>query len=257
MSNARLAELTQKLTESTTAVRQAYTSLLLAIVDMLSTDIAHEAGYSRLSMLIADTARITPRHAARLIKHADAIAEVMTPTGHVTPARLPVLRAALLDGVLDIEQVDVILRVMNKIPTSTSSDTVDLAEKHLVDLAREAPVSVVAKHGEALLARIDADGDQPQDAELAEPKNAFRYRRDQAGWMHFTGTIEPESAEELDAMLGALAKPDGPSDERPVVQRLGDAICDVVHHAIDVPELPVRGGEKPHLNATMNYHRPG
>src|SRR5882757_3978564 len=163
MSNARLAELTQKLTESTTAVRQAYTSLLLVIVEMLSTGIAHEAGYSRLSMLIADTARITPRHAARVIKHAEAIAEVMTPTGHVTPARLPVLRAALLDGVLDIEQVDVILRVMNKIPAWARSDTAEIAEKHLVDLAREAPTSVIAKHGEALLARIDQDGNQPQD----------------------------------------------------------------------------------------------
>jgi len=32
----------------------------------------------------------------------------------------------------------------------------------------------------------------------------------------------------------------------------GDAICDVVHHAIDSPELPVRGWGTT-LNAHMNY----
>ena len=126
-------------------------------------------------------------------------------------------------------------------------------EKHLVETARVAHPSVVRSHGEALLSRIDPDGDQPADEALAEPKNAFRSRRDQTGWMHFAGTIEPETAEELDAMLGALAKPDGPSDDRHPTQRLGDAFCDVIHHAIDSPDLPARGGEKPHLNATMDY----
>ena len=37
--------------------------------------------------------------------------------------------------------------------------------------------------------------------------------------MQFTGTIEPEVAKELDAMLGALAKPDGPMDDRHPTQR--------------------------------------
>jgi hypothetical protein len=247
-----MVELTQKLVASTAIMREEYTSLLLTITEILEVDIADLTGYSRPSMLIADVLCISPRQAGRLISHAEAIAEVRTPTGHLTPARLPVLREALLDGALDPEHVDAILRVVKKIPTWTSGDTAEIVEKHLVEIAREAPASVVAKHGEMLLARIDADGVPPKE-ELAQPKNAFRYRRDAAGWMHFAGSIEPESAEELDAMLGALAKPDGATDERSTTQRLGDAFCDVVHHAIDSDTLPARGGEKPHLNLTMDY----
>jgi hypothetical protein len=130
-----------------------------------------------------------------------------------------------------------------------------IVEKHLVDLARDTNATTLRTHGEALLARLNPDGDQPSDDTLAEPINAFRYRRDRSGRMHFTGDINPETAEELDAMLGALAKPDGPTDHRHHTHRLGDAFCDVVHHAIGtgVSGLPVRSGEKPHLNLTIDY----
>jgi len=254
MPSPRVAELSQKLAESSNAMREAYAGMVSVITEIQDADIAREAGYTRLSLLIADIARINPRHASRLISHADTIAEVMTPAGHVMPARLPVVREALLAGELDSEQVEAIVRVVKKIPAHAPGDTTEIVEKHLVGVAREAPAATVVQHGEALLARIDADGAAPKE-ELAEPKNEFRYRRDAAGWMHFSGKIEPESAEELDSMLGSLAKPDGPTDERSAVQRLGDAFCDVVHHAIDSPDHGLRGGEKPHLNATMDYTR--
>jgi len=254
MSSPRVAELSQKLAESALAFREAYAGMVSVIAEIQDADIAKEAGYTRLSLLIADVARLNPRHASRLISHATAIAEVMTPTGHVMPARLPVVREALLAGELDGEQVEAIVRVVKKIPAHAPGDTTEIVEKHLVGIAREAPAATVVQHGEALLARIDADGVAPKE-ELAEPKNEFRYRRDAARWMHFSGKIEPESAEELDSMLGSLAKPDGPTDERSAVQRLGDAFCDVVHHAIDSPDHGVRGGEKPHLNAIMDYSR--
>ncbi len=50
-----------------------------------------------------------------------------------------------------------------------------------------------------------------------------------------------------------MAKPAGPTDDRHPTQRLGDAFCDVVHHAITSDTLPSRGGEKPHLNATLDF----
>jgi hypothetical protein len=188
-----------------------------------------------------------------LVTQAGLLAEVLTPTGHLTAPSLPLVRDALRDGVLDPDHVDAIAETMHKIPAWAPAGTPELVEKHLVETARVAHPAVVRAHGETLLARIDPDGDQPADDALAEPKNVFRYRRDQTGWMHFTGTIEPETAEELDAMLGALAAPGGPADDRHPTQRLGDAFCDVIHHALDTPDLPARGGEKPHLNATIDY----
>ncbi len=219
---------------------------------MESQDVVRDSGYSSLPALLSDLVRITPRRAARLIAQAGLVAESVTPTGHVTPARLPLVRDALVEGVLDADHLEAIAEVVKKVPHSVPGDTAEIVEKHLVETARVAPSSVVRTHGVALLARIDADGTPPAE-ELAAPKNIFRSSRDEAGWMHFSGRIEPESAEELDSLLGALAKPDGPTDDRHPTQRLGDAFCDVVHHAITSDTLPSRGGEKPHLNATVDY----
>jgi hypothetical protein len=248
-----LPELAHNLVQIMHHIRKLHSSALAVISELDHADMARRAGYPSLTALISDAARLTPRRASRLIAQAGLVAEVVTPTGHRTPAPLPLVRDALRDGVLDPDHVDAIADTVKKIPAWAPIDTPETVEKHLVDIARSANPSVVRAHGEALLAHIDPDGDQPAADTLAEPKNMFRYRRDHTGWMHFTGAIEPETAEELDAMLGALAKPDSPTDERHQTQRLGDAFCDVVHHAIDAPDLPTRGGEKPHLNATMDY----
>lgn len=251
-----LPELARKLTGIMTQIRTLHGSALTVIAAMADADLAHAAGYRSMAALVSDLVRITPQRAARLVTQAGLVAETVTPTGHVTPARLPLVRAALADGVLDPDHIDAIAATMTKIPDSAPGDSGQIVEKHLVDLARETHPTVLRTHGEALLARLDPDGNQPGDDTLAEPVNLFRYRRDRGGQMHFTGVIDPETAEELDAMLGALAKPGGPTDNRHHTQRLGDAFCDIVHHAIDAADssgVPVRGGAKPHLNLTIDY----
>jgi hypothetical protein len=144
------------------------------------------------------------------------------------------------------------VRVVNKIPTHAPGDTTEIVEKHLVEIARQAPASVVREHGQTLLDRIDPDGDQPKE-ELATPKNSLRYSRTSDGRINLTASLEPETGEELVAMVDTLARPEGPEDQRSLEQRQGDALCDIIHHAIDSEDLPTRGGEKTHLNATMDY----
>jgi hypothetical protein len=246
-----LPELAHDLIETFTQMRTLRATALALISKMETADVVRDSGYSSLPALISDLVRITPNRASKLIAQARLVAETLTLTGHVTPARLPLVRDALEEGVLDADHLEAIAEVMKKIPDSTPGDTAEIVEKHLVDTARVTHSSVVRTHGVALLARIDADGTPPE--ELAAPKNVFRSSRDEAGWMHFSGRIEPESAEELDSLLGALAKPDSPTDERHPTQRLGDAFCDVVHHAITSDTLPSRGGEKPHLNVTVDH----
>jgi hypothetical protein len=247
-----LPELAHDLVDIFGQMRALRGAALAVISEMESADVVRDSGYSSLSALVSDLVRITPHRAAKLIAHVGLVAETRTLTGHVTPARLPLVREALAEGVLDADHLAVIAEVMKKVPDSAPGDTAEIVEKHLVETARVAHSSVVRAHGVALVARIDADGTPPAE-ELAAPKNLFRSSRDEAGWMHFSGRIEPESAEELDSLLGALAKPDGPTDDRHPTQRLGDAFCDVVHHALTSDTLPSRGGEKPHLNATVDY----
>ena len=248
---AGLPELAHNLVDIMSQIRTLHAAVLSVIAEMESADVLRDSGYSSMAALLADLVRITPRRASRLITQAGLVAETVTPTGHRTPPRLPLVRDVLAVGVLDPDHLDAIADTVTKIPVSAPGDTAEIAEKHLVDTARVAHPSVVRSHGATLLERITADGTPPAE-ELATPANEFRSRRDARGWMHFTGRIEPESAEELASLLGALAKPDGPADDRHPTHRLGDAFCDVVHHALTSDTLPTRGGQKPHLTATVD-----
>jgi hypothetical protein len=246
-----LLELAHDLAEVMRQMRVLHGSALSLISVMESAAVVEGSGYTGLAGMLTDLLRVTPRRAHRLIAQAGLVAESVTPTGHVTPARLPLVREVLAEGVLDADHVDAIVESVKKIPTWAAADATEVMEHHLVDIARSAPSSVVRSHGAVLLERIDADGTPPKE-DLAVPRNVFRSSRDASGWMRFSGVIDPEAAEELDSLLGALGKPDGPCDERHPTQRLGDAFCDVVHHALTSDTLPTRGGEKPHLNATMD-----
>jgi len=177
-----LTELAQNLVDIMEKMRVLHGSALTVIAAMEHADIARTAGYPSVAALISDLVRITPHRAARLATQAGLVTEAVTPTGHVTPARLPLVRDALSEGVLDPDHVDMIAATVKKIPVWAPGDTAQIVEKHLVDLARETHSSVLRSHGETLLARIDPDGAQPADE--AEPTNMFRYRRDQNGRMY-------------------------------------------------------------------------
>ncbi len=172
-----LPELAQNLGEIVTQMRKLHSSALTVIAELDQADVARVAGYSSLSALVSDLMRITPRRASRLIAQAGLVAEVLTPTGHVTPAPLPLVRDALRDGALDPDHVDAIADVVKKIPAWAPSDTAEIVEKHLVETARAAHSSVVRSHGETLLSRIDPDG----DAEAMQP-----------AWTRTAGCSSPE-----------------------------------------------------------------
>ena len=116
--------------------------------------------------------------------------------------------------------MDAIAESVKKIPAWAAADATEVMEQHLVDIARVAPSSMVRTHGAVLLERIDADGCPAEGgsggAEERVPVKSGRER-----WMRFSGVIDPEAAEELDSLLGALGKPDGPTDERHPTQRFG------------------------------------
>ena len=99
-----------------TQMRKLHSSALTVISELEQSDVARVAGYSSLGALLSDLVRITPRRASRLIAQAGLVAEVLTPTGHVTPAALPLVRDALQDGALDSDHVDAIAETVKKIP---------------------------------------------------------------------------------------------------------------------------------------------
>jgi hypothetical protein len=240
-------------------IRGLYSQALDVVGAMDEASIAHLAGYPSLEAFLVATQRVSRRHARHLVSHASQVRETVTPTGHHQLAALPTVRAALAEGVLGADHVEEIVNAVTDIPAWAPGEARELVETTLVAEARCADPGYVRAVGKELLARIDQDGTPPRDEELAEPANSFHYHRTRTGRMRFTGDIEPETAELLDAMLSPLSKPQPVSDtipdQRDATQRLGDAFCAVVHAAAHSGEMPAEGGERPNLNITVDYEK--
>jgi hypothetical protein len=240
-------------------IRGLYSQALDVVGKMDDASIPHLAGYPSLEAFLVGTQRVSRRHARHLVSHAASVRETVTPTGHHQPAALPTVRAALAEGVLDPDHVEEIVKAVADVPGWASGQARELVETTLVAEARTADPGYVRAVGKELLARIDQDGKPPRDEELAEPANSFHYHRTSAGRMRFTGDIDPEAAELLDAMLSPLSKPQPVSDtipdQRSVGQRLGDGFCAVVHAAAHSGDLPGEGGQRPTINVTVDYEK--
>src|SRR5204863_2435776 len=135
--------------------------------------------------------------------------------------------------------------------------------RELVDPTRGEPArthssSVVREDGLVRLNRSLQDGTDPRlrDHE-AEPANTCRYKLLPTGRIKYSGEADTETAEELLALFGPLAKPTPPApdvpDPRSIEHRQGDAFTAAVHLAVTAGDAPVHGGIKPHLNVILDH----
>ncbi|MFL6143084.1 MAG: DUF222 domain-containing protein [Labedaea sp.] len=244
--------------QAITDLRRAYPAALSHLAEMGHARTAHHAGYSSSAAFVAELVHINRQKAARMLTQAEHITSTVTPTGHTTPATLPTLRTALLDGLIDGEHIDAVADAIKELPTWATLQHRELLESTLAETARTHSPAVVRDHGRVLLNRINQDGTDPHPHDHeAEPRNTFRYTLLPTGRIKYTGEGDPETAEELVALFGPLAKPtaaaEGVPDPRPVEQRQGDAFAAVVHLAVTAGDAPVHGGIKPHLNVILDH----
>src|SRR2546421_12943714 len=135
--------------------------------------IAGLAGYPNTRSLVMAATRVAPTLASRLVNRAQAVAETLTPTGHVTPAPLPTVRQALHEGLIDGEHIDAITKTLKQLPESVDADTRELVESNLGETARSENPLTVHRHGEMVLQRVNPDGQEPTDS--AEAANSFAF----------------------------------------------------------------------------------
>jgi hypothetical protein len=240
-------------------MRRDYALMLDTIAELEHAQTAQFAGYADLAGLIAEFLNITRTDAQRLVTQSELVAETVTPVGYTAPAKLPKVREALHEGALDPKHVDAIARVVAEVPNWASYEHRDLVETTLTDTARVCTPRTVTEHGRVLLQHINQDSANPKlEDEQAEPSNTFHYSRTRDGGAKYRGQMDAETADELEAMLGPLTKPhkqpDGSPDPRSLVQRQGDALCDIIHLAAKSDGLPKQGGQKPHLNVHLDLN---
>src|SRR5262245_38445091 len=123
--------LVHELQEVSHQIRLLEAQRLDLIADLDQHGIATLGGYRNTRELLIDTLRVAPTHATKMVNRAHATAETLTPTGHVTPAPLPTVRAALHDGLVDGEHIDIITRALKLLPPEVEPGVRALVETTL------------------------------------------------------------------------------------------------------------------------------
>ncbi|MFL6142441.1 MAG: DUF222 domain-containing protein, partial [Labedaea sp.] len=124
-------------------LRRAYAAALSHLAEMGHARTAHHAGYSTPAAFVAELVHINRQKAARMLTHAEHITEAVTPTGHTSPATLPTLRAAMLDGLIDGEHIDAVADAIKELPTWATPQHRELLETTLAETARTHSPAVV------------------------------------------------------------------------------------------------------------------
>ena len=251
-------ELLRLLASVETRMRRDYAASLELIAELSARDTAVGVGYPNLAVLLRDVLRISPRDATRRLSHAAAVTETPAVSGGMVPAPLPVVGAALRDGILSADHLDVIAKTLSDLPLHVPDTDREVAEQTLVDAAHSMDARTLTKVGHRIRAWLDQDGQPPHDQALAEPVNELHLHTRRNGRLALRGELDPEASALFTTMLSPLAKPrpsnDTGPDPRSAAERQGDALVEILHLAADSGHLPTEAGEKPHLLVTVPLH---
>src|SRR6266498_3864982 len=233
-------------------IRLLQAEQLDTIAELEQQGIAPLAGYPSTRALLIEVLRVAPGHATKLVNRSAMVAETLTPTGHLIPAPLPTVRAALHEGLLDGEHIDAVADTIKQIPDTADLAARELVESTLAETARTLHPTTVREHGAILLQHLDSDGEEPIE-DKPQPMNSLTCRRTRDGSLKFVGQLEPETADLLEQMLAAWGAPRRLSDDLPdprsVRERHGDALSEIVHRAANP-----KGGAKARLIVTVDFN---
>ncbi|MPY80416.1 MAG: DUF222 domain-containing protein [Actinophytocola sp.] len=235
---------------------EAVTAAVLA--EMSSRGVFATYGYPSLVALQRDLLRVSTTEA----KKRSTRAELLHPTREGASehaAVAPLTAQAAGEGVLNPGQVDAIAEVMNAVPADIDAAERAGYEKILVDLAQQATPMVLRRAGRHLLARLDPDGAEPRDEELAEPERELVWSWNRDNKLKLKATLDSESGQLLETLLSALSKPrprvDGLPDQRTAGQRQGDAFAELLEYTQRATERPTEAGETPVVTVSMSLNQ--
>ncbi|KJK33075.1 hypothetical protein UK23_47670, partial [Lentzea aerocolonigenes] len=145
MSETRLRatdELLSSIVGKVTKMRVIANEVMREIAELDRRGAAAEFGYKDLARVLRDAVRWDLREARQWVANASLLSSGMTPTGSELAPELPVTAAAAAEGVLSVEHVAALAKVMEQLPTE--------AEATMVDFAREHVPAAIPKFGEQL-----------------------------------------------------------------------------------------------------------
>lgn len=206
-------------------------------------------GASSMPVWLRENLRVSIHRARRLATLAQLI-----------DAR-PALHDALVDGVINPEQAEVIGAALADLPHDLDPAVRDKAEAALIDSARQFEPAILRRLGERILAHVAPDiADEALRRKLdREEARAYIDRvltitAAGPGRFRLAGWLDTESASVVSTALDPLCKPapaDGVRDPRTPGQRRADALTEVCRLALASDQIPVAGGESTRLVVTV------
>lgn len=207
-SEAALAEAA----EAVRALRLGGARLYRAITELEAGEAVAETGYRNLSRLLEDHVRLDTAEVKRLARHAAALRETVAPTGGTVPADLPATAAAVHEGTIGEDHVEVIRLTMKRVATvdDLAPEVLATTERVLAELAASLSPKALGASAKVIADRLDPDGAAPDDD--PPPDNELRYVVRRNGALHGTFVFGDPLAAELFATALAAATPPPESD---------------------------------------------
>ncbi|NIJ10811.1 hypothetical protein FHU38_001155 [Saccharomonospora amisosensis] len=226
--------------------RRLYAARLRLIAEIDARGLAGPLGYSGAAALVREVGGHNPGAARKLVAQARALNSSVTRTGAVVEAELPRTAEALWDGSIGPEHVEAIRAAVEILPRKVSPDDRQSAEAILVEAAQASEPRIVTRLGREIRARLDPDGEPPEEGYGAGsgPWLALRPRPD--GGLTGVFGLDAESGALLTNLLSPLTAPrveGGAVDSRSRDERYGDALVDVLRLAARSPRAPDEAGE--------------
>ncbi|WP_439663656.1 DUF222 domain-containing protein [Lentzea sp. HUAS TT2] len=238
-------ELLDELKRKVRALQQLHFQVLEVIGALDQQGAAESLGYKDLVEVFKHMLRWDPRVSRRRIKQAQALCPTVTPTGSRIDPALPGVAAAMAEGELSEDHVEVLAEAMAALPS--------VAEEHVVEYARQHEPRSAKAFCKELAYRLDQDGPEPKEPEPTRQKNVLR-RQWRGGRYLLSADLDAETGAKLDALIDPLAKPE-PNDVRFAPEREGDALCEIVDLALRSSSHRIHGGERVQLTVTVDYDK--
>jgi hypothetical protein len=159
---------------------------------------------------------------------------------------LPVVRDAVVDGVLSLEQAGALTPLVGKVDEAELIDNQDL----MVEGARGRTVDGIGQWVRLLIA---AHSEQALDNEqaAASDRRFLKHRLTPDGLLRGSFALAAEDAEPFLSVLEPLARKDGNADTRTAAQRRADALVEVFAGAARWAKLPDAGGQRAQVSYVL------
>jgi hypothetical protein len=208
---------------------------------------ASKASASSSAVWLRDRHRGSVRSVHRLVRLAKRI-----------DAAPDVVGEAVAAGVVNLDQADVVVRAIARIPGGVGVDIRERAAAELVRLCAELDADLLKVVGERILSLVASEIADEIDRKALEHEQAqaqreryFTMTPDGVG-VRLSGRLTPEGAAYVFAAIDPLCSPVS-GDERSPEQRRADALVDVCKLALATTKLPRNGGDRPQVMLGVDF----